>query len=51
MLRKNLECLETVFMKRFPISKRRQMLLEAEHEGGEVTSEYWRQMRRMTYEA
>ena len=51
MLRKNLECLETVFMKHFPISKRRHMLLEAEQEGGEVTLEYWRQMRRMTYEA
>ena len=36
-----------VFMKRFPISKRRQMLLEA----GEITSEYWRRMKRMTYEA
>ena len=50
-LKKNLECLETVFMKRFPLNKRRQMLLEAEQEGGEVTSEYWRRMRRMTFEA
>ena len=33
-LKRNLECLETVFMKRFPISKRKQMLLEAEQEGG-----------------
>ena len=47
-LKNNLANLETVFMKRFPISKRRQMLQEAEQEAGEVTSEYW---RRMTYEA
>ena len=47
----NLKNLETVFMKRFPISKRRQMLLEAEQEAGEVTSEYWRRIRRMRYEA
>ena len=38
-LKKNLECLETVFMKRFPLNKRRQMLLEAEQEGREVTLE------------
>ena len=47
----NLKNLETVFMKRFPISKRRQMLLDAEQEAGEVTSEYWRRIRRMRYEA
>ena len=47
----NLKNLETVFMKRFPISKRQQMLLEAEQEAGEVTSEYWRRIRRMRYEA
>ena len=50
-LKNNLTNLETVFMKRFPISKRRHMLLEADQEAGEVTSEYWRRMRRMTYEA
>ena len=50
-LKDNLANLETVFMKHFPISKRRQMLLEAEQEAGELTSEYWRRMRRMTYEA
>ena len=51
ILKENLENLETVFMKCFPICKRRQMLLEAEQEAGEVTSEYWRRMRRMRYEA
>ena len=50
-LKRNLESLETVFMKCFLISKRRQILLEAEQEGGEATSDYWRWMRRMTYEA
>ena len=51
ILEENLKNLEVVFMKRFPISKRRQMLLEAEQEAGEVTSEYWRRIRRMRYEA
>ena len=51
VLEENLKNLEVVFMKRFPISKRRQMLLEAEQEAGEVTSEYWRRIRRMRYEA
>ena len=51
ILKENLANLETVFMKHFPICKRRQMLLEAEQEAGEVTPEYWRRMRRMRYEA
>ena len=51
ILEENLKNLEVVFMKRYPISKRRQMLLEAEQEAGEVTSVYWRRIRRMRYEA
>ena len=51
LLEENLKNLEVVFMKRYPISKRRQMLLEAEQEGGEVTSVYWRRIRRMRGEA
>ena len=51
VLEENLKGLEVVFMKRYPISKRRQMLLEAEQEGGEVTSVYWRRVRRMRGEA
>ena len=50
-LRQNLNSLEGVFMKRFPISKMRLMLFGTTQESREQLTEYWRRNRRMRIDA